>query len=330
MFGFGHTDRPQFGGVGLMVEAPAVDVSIAPAVEFLRTGAHPDRVTRFTKAAIAAWSLHNLPPCELHVRSPRDHVGLGVGTQLGLAIAAGLRRFLQLPERAVELLAGDVGRGERSAVGTYGFQQGGLIVDGGHMPGEPLGKLVRRLAVPDDWRFVLASPTHQRGLAGRTESDAFARLPPVPDEITQRLWNIVHNDMIPALERAQCRTFGESVYRFGRLAGECFAAVQGGPFASREIAQLIDAIRDHGISGVGQSSWGPTVFAICESDEEAQTLRNWLRCQTGNDMDDLAIAAPNNEGAHFDQTTSSPGPSPGEGPGEDLPRDRERTYPSTC
>ena len=50
--------------------------------------------------------------------------------------------------------------------------------------------------------------------------------------------------MLPALDRADCAAFGEAVYRFGRLAGECFAAVQGGPFANREIGRLIDAIRD--------------------------------------------------------------------------------------
>jgi predicted sugar kinase len=94
--------------------------------------------------------------------------------------------------------------------------------------------------------------------------------------------------------------FGESVYRFGRLAGECFAAVQGGPFASREIAQLIDAIRDFGIPGAGQSSWGPTVFAICESDAQAQRVCDWFRTRPGGDAYDLSIARPNNVGAEME------------------------------
>jgi predicted sugar kinase len=105
--------------------------------------------------------------------------------------------------------------------------------------------------------------------------------------------------MLPALERSSCRDFGEAVYRFGRLAGGCFAAVQGGPFASRDIAQLIDAIRNHGIAGVGQSSWGPTVFAVCHSEAEAYNLCEWLR-RTDRDVYDLWVATPSNRGANID------------------------------
>ena len=94
----------------------------------------------------------------------------------------------------------------------------------------------------------------------------------MPDEVTQRLWQITEDEMLPAVDRADCAAFGDAVYRFGRLAGECFAAVQGGPFASREIGRLIDAIRDYGVRGVGQSSWGPTVFAICSSPSDAEAL----------------------------------------------------------
>jgi beta-ribofuranosylaminobenzene 5'-phosphate synthase len=303
MFSFGHADRPQFGGVGMMVDPPAIEVTIAPATQFRATGALSDRVIQIVQATVASWNLSGLPACEIAVHSPRDHVGLGVGTQLSLAIAHGLRRFLNLPERPVEQLAQDVGRGGRSAVGTYGFKHGGLIVDAGHLPGEPLGKLVQTGAVPESWRIVLARRAEQRGLAGRIESDAFLRLPPVPEEVTQQLRHLVHSDMIPTLERRECQAFGESVYRFGRLAGECFAAVQGGPFASSEIAQLIHAIRKHGVSGVGQSSWGPTIFAICESEAKAVSLRDWLGSRTGHASEyDLTIASPNNNGARIDPT----------------------------
>jgi beta-RFAP synthase len=299
MFSFGHADRPQFGGVGIMIEPPVVEVTIKPAVEFLATGDHADRVKYFAAAAAASWHLPYPPPCSVHVHSPQDHVGLGVGTQLSLATAAGLRRFLQLPDLPVVRLAQDVGRGGRSAVGTHGFQHGGLIVDAGHGAGDTIGELAQRMAVPDEWRCVLVCAAGQRGLAGSTEAEAFSRLPPVPQELSRQLWEIAQIEMVPALQRRQCHEFGESVYRFGRLAGECFAAVQGGPFASREIEQLIDAIRGYGISGVGQSSWGPTVFAICESDAVAHGLCDWLRARTGSDPYFVSIASPNNTGAQI-------------------------------
>jgi beta-RFAP synthase len=313
MFSFGHADRPQFGGVGVMVDPPVVEITIRRAERFSVSGSLCERAREFADLTAAAWGLPKLPSCQINVHAPSDHVGLGVGTQLGLSIAAGLRRFVQLPELTIEALAASVGRASRSAVGTYGFQKGGLIVDAGRVgwasptatPASVqtiLGsahpaRLKRRLAIPGDWRFVLVRPEDQRGLAGTSEVDAFARLPPVPEPTTHKLWQIAEEEMLPALERAGCDAFGEAVYRFGRLAGECFAAVQGGPFANSEITRLVDGIRERGIAGVGQSSWGPTVFAICSSEAESELLADWLRDAAAARRHEITIAYPNNEGA---------------------------------
>jgi beta-ribofuranosylaminobenzene 5'-phosphate synthase len=315
MFSFGHPDQRQFGGVGMMIDPPAVDVEIKPAARFQVHGALADRAQRFAESAAAAWQLPSLPRCQIAVQAPSDHVGLGVGTQLGLAIAAGLRHWLQLTELPIEALAASVGRARRSAVGTYGFQQGGLIIDAGSVGWAPATtaprqaatqamvgdahptRLRRRLQIPGEWRFVLVRPENQRGLAGAMETDAFVRLPPVPEHVTRELWQITDEEMLPAAQRAECHAFGDAVYRFGRLAGECFAAVQGGPFASAEIDRLVDAIRGRGVPGVGQSSWGPTVFAICCSQVEADALSEWLRELLAPAKHEITISNPNNDGA---------------------------------
>lgn len=314
MFSFGHPNQRQFGGVGLMIDPPAVEVEIEPAARFQVNGALADRAQQFAESAAAAWQLPSLPRCQIAVQAPSDHVGLGVGTQLGLAIAAGLRRWLRLPELPIEALASAVGRSKRSAVGTYGFQQGGLIVDAGFVGlapttiaprqtvtqaivGEAPTRLRRRLDIPREWRLVLVRPEHERGFAGAMESEAFARLPPVSEHITRQLWRIAEEEMLPAAQRADCNAFGDAVYRFGRLAGECFTAVQGGPFASAKIARLVDAIRDRRVDGVGQSSWGPTVFAICCSQVEADALSEWLRELLAPAKHEITISNPNNDGA---------------------------------
>jgi predicted sugar kinase len=140
-------------------------------------------------------------------------------------------------------------------------------------------------------------PVGQRGISGPNEADAFARLPPVPNQVTHELWRITDEAMLPALQRGDCRAFGEAVYQFGRMAGESFADVQGGPFADDAIAGLIGRIRDHGIRGVGQSSWGPTVFAICASQADAEALVDWLCELLAPKNHEISIANPNNVGA---------------------------------
>jgi len=310
MFSFGNAQKAQFGGVGAMIGPPVVEVSFSPASRFraiaILTTARQHvaaeaslraRAEQIVSRLVKAWKLGSLPTCEVVVRSPRDHTGLGVGTQLGLALALGLRRFLDLSELPVEALAAAAGRGARSAVGTRGFQYGGLIVDAGKESNDQLGKLAARTALPETWRFVLICPVGEQGLAGGDEMLAFERLTAVSQDISRELWKITTEQMLPAVARCDCAVFGEAVYQFGRRAGECFAAVQGGPFASAEITRLVASIREFGIPGTGQSSWGPTVFAVTADEDGAQRLVDWLRGEHRGERYEMMIAKPNNRGA---------------------------------
>jgi beta-RFAP synthase len=298
MFSFGQAEGRQFGGVGAMLDSPAVEVTIRPALTFSVRGALRYRVEEFAAAALRHWNVHVEPCCEILVESPPDHIGLGAGTQLGLSVAAGLRRFLEMPELTIDQLAASVERGARSAIGTHGFQHGGLLVDAGKTAGECLGQLFQRIEIPMEWRFVLVRIEGARGLAGDREADAFARLPPVPAEVSNELWRIVRSEMLPAIQRRDCPACGEAIFRFGRLAGQCFAPIQGSAFATAETARLIEEIRDQGVPGVGQSSWGPTVFAVTHDHLAAETLVRWLRESLGG-RGDIHASAPNNHGAQI-------------------------------
>jgi beta-RFAP synthase len=299
LFSFGHSDRPQFGGVGVMIDPPAVEVTITPAGRFAARGDLPSRVEHFVDLLVQRWELDTWPACEIRVQAPRDHTGLGVGTQLGLSVGAGLRRFLELPPlEACTDLAIAVGRAARSAVGTYGFWSGGLIVDGGKEQDERFTGFMRQ-AIPANWRFVLCCDRTEQGLAGNLESDAFTRLPPVPDEVASELRQIAFHEMTRAAVWADCGTFGDALYRYGLLAGECFSAVQGGPYASPEIARRVELIRSWGVPGVGQSSWGPSVFALTDNDDEAIQLADRLRGHPAASVCEITIARPSNEGASF-------------------------------
>ncbi len=64
MFSFGHADRPQFGGVGMMIDPPAIEIEIAPAASFTVAGALSERARQFAELAVAAWQLPALPQCQ--------------------------------------------------------------------------------------------------------------------------------------------------------------------------------------------------------------------------------------------------------------------------
>ncbi|HEV3137234.1 MAG TPA: hypothetical protein VGZ26_05005, partial [Pirellulales bacterium] len=252
---------------------------------------------------IATWPSHSLsahlPACRIEVlSSPPEHVGLGTGTQLSLAVAAGLNAFLGRQPLEPAELAAWTGRGERSAIGTYGFAHGGLLVETGKAPGELLSPLHQRIDLPGAWRFVLICPRDQRGLSGEPEHRAFVELPPVPQETTAALLDEVFEQLLPAAVERNFERFGESLYRYGYLAGMCFAARQGGAFASPRAAKLVRTIRELGIRGVGQSSWGPTLFALVPSAAEAIVFSDRIRQHLSAD-DTVLVAEPNNSGARI-------------------------------
>lgn len=298
LFSTGRSPGRQFGGVGLMIEKTAVQLQIESGTACAVAGPLAERVREF----VGRWAefhggVGNLP-CRIVVQEAADcHVGLGVGTQLGLAVAAGLNVFLQQPPASPLELALSVGRGHRSAVGTYGFASGGLIVERGKLGPEPLGPLEIRLEVPPQWRFVLLQPRAPRGLSGQAEQEAFRHLPPVPPEVTARLIAEVRERMVPAVASADCEAFGESVYAYGRLAGDCFAPVQGGPYNGPQLAALVDLIRAQGVRGVGQSSWGPTLFAILPHASDAQAFVACLADRAECRDIRFAIHGPANHGA---------------------------------
>ena len=89
---------------------------------------------------------------------------------------------------------------------------------------------------------------------------------------------------------------------YGYRAGECFALAQGGPFASPEIAKLVNAVRDLGYTGVGQSSWGPTVFVVTSDERSASSLVSRLQQHDDYQHYDFTIAPANNTGAAIQLT----------------------------
>ena len=63
------------------------------------------------------------------------------------------------------------------------------------------------------------------------------------------------------------------------------------------MAALVAWLRAAGVAGVGQSSWGPTVFALTESQSTAEELARRLVEQCPQELAEVSIAACDNRGA---------------------------------
>jgi beta-RFAP synthase len=277
LLAFGQREGRQYGGVGVMIDKPAIRLQVREARRFETAGPLADRAKQFARNWTQFVGLGAEPACRIDVRSAAaQHSGLGVGTQLGLSVAAGLNAWHGLPQPSPAELAISAGRGLRSAVGTFGFALGGLIVERGKLPGELIAPLDFHSPLPPQWRFVLIQPRSGPGLSGAAEKQAFEHLPSVPEEVTADLVREVRQCLLPAAVHADFEAFSASVYRYGRLAGLCFAPIQGGPYNGPLLTQLVERLRSWGITGVGQSSWGPTLFALLPDENRAQALMDRL------------------------------------------------------
>jgi beta-ribofuranosylaminobenzene 5'-phosphate synthase len=248
----------QFGGVGLMLPEPTVIVTATPHSTWQAHGTQGERALAFAR------QITHQPFSICVEQCPIEHTGLGVGTALGLATARAVTRAMEEEPTAVEL-AVRIGRGLRSAIGVHGFERGGLIVDGGKTRADSIAPLIAHHPFPEDWQVTLHTPRDHAGWFGPRERAAFAQLAETaapPQAEIERLCRLVLLGILPALVSHDLPAFAEAVYEYNARVGDCFAAVQGGRYSSPAIAQTIARLRSEGYRGVGQSSWGPTVFAI--------------------------------------------------------------------
>ena len=303
MFSFGQPGVRQFGGVGAMIATPGVLLKITPAarVEIVAPNDDATVVTTVREHVLnverAGWSSDEFR-CRIEITTlPRRHAGLGSGTQLALALAAGLNAFLGHASKSSTELARAVHRGERSAIGTHGFGRGGLLVEAGKLAANEISPLVSRVDMSPDWRWVLICPESEIGLSGEAERRAFEKLPPVPVETTDRLCRLALLELVPAAITADFTRFSEALYEFGHDAGLCFASQQAGPFASPRVAEIVARVRSLGVLGVAQTSWGPTIAALMPDESAAAALVERLQAASNVGSLDLHVAKPNNHGA---------------------------------
>jgi predicted sugar kinase len=309
MMSFGHRDVRSFGGVGVMLDRPPLQVRLRRASRLEARGLHAERALRYAKACVDTWRLGDVGCAIEVVAAPAAHIGLGTGTQLGLAVAAGMRHLFALGSethapaatphpiqedlqptehdwlfdtRDSMELARVVGRGRRSCVGVYGFSRGGLIVEAGRMIRDEadaddnvtrsFSPMVARVRLPQSWRCVLLVAREAAGISGEAEREAFKRLPPVPREITAELSRLALLELLPAAVEGKFIEFSLAVRNYGLLAGKPFETESSKLPYAKATADLIELLAELGAPGCAQSSWGPAVMACCESLDRAGAL----------------------------------------------------------
>jgi beta-RFAP synthase len=294
-----------FGSIGVGIQYPNVVLTAEESDRLVVEGEQAERFRAFAERFIKA--VDAKIKCKITVEKTIPmHVGLGSGTQSALAVASLISRINNL-KISVEETAVLTGRASISSVGIGVFKYGGFIVDAGHKVDrwerskkehESVAPIVFRHPFPKDWLFVVAVTEERRGLSGDEEKKAFDTLPTPRKEWATDICRLVHLNLIPALIEQDIETFGKALTKIQILTGKCFEKIQEGIYASKLAEESCKKMLEAGAKAVGQSSWGPTVYALVHGLKEARKVMLSLEPLLGSDLKKkVFIVAADNRGA---------------------------------
>ncbi len=262
------------GGVGITLDEPNILVEAERSNDLVVLGENADRASDAAKAVRESLGLGG---ARLTVRhSYKTHIGLGSGTQLGIAVGMAL---CELYHKSVTVrdIARIVRRGGTSGIGTAAYEMGGFIIDGGHTYGPGKDKhdfrpssasggirppsVIARHVFPHKWKILLATPDIAKGAYGQKEEDIFREYCPVPPADVHELCYQILVKMVPSLVEEDLDGFGEAINRVQELGFKKVEVMLQHPVVHR----LMAAMREAGAACAGLSSFGPTVYAITDT-----------------------------------------------------------------
>ena len=311
----------------------------APTVEIER------RIQLAQTHALAALSSRydvpvNLPGMIEVLDCPPMHSGLGVGTQLATAVAQltllavqdDLSANVTSHTNDVEKLAWLSGRGKRSAIGLHGFLHGGLVRDLGYATNtdsehatlttqseahrlatvatsqlnENAGRPVHTQGclLPRDWMVVLCCSCNSGDVHGKLEDQLIGRAAAHTNPHRERMLSL-SNEALQAAQSDDFLGFAQVLDEYMELASRLFASVQAGRYRDAQTAFCVEQLQLVGLSGVGQSSWGPTVFGFAPNSERAQVAADQLSAALDSNNYRIVIARPKTSGAQWSMPSAS-------------------------
>lgn len=293
------------GGVGLTLDYPSIRINAKKDAQLSVSGT-TEFAERIKSAASAVLTQYNINGVAIDVvQEYPNHVGLGSGTQVALAVGTAISELYDLnlnPTTIAKL----TGRGGTSGIGVAAYEFGGFLVDGGHkgktefLPSSASGKfgpgpIIARHDFPD-WAIVLAIP-NLRGASDKREIDVFQKQCPLPLNEVQELCHVILMEMLPAVVEHDIESFGRSINR-----------VQTIGFKRRELelqpfcAHLVQFMRENGAIGAGMSSFGPVVYGITDGKHLLRAVQSYLNDSIGGKVREVKAQ---NTGAYVQEIKES-------------------------
>lgn len=258
----------KFGSIGLCISGITTHLVAKKSADISTHGKCKNRVAKYASTILQALQIESGVEITIHEAIPR-HIGLGSGTQLALAIGVAIARLYGL-QHATQKIAELMQRGNRSGIGIGAFNSGGFLIDGGRGKNTIVPPIIKHYDFPEAWRILLIFDNEVQGLSGSPEKNIFDTAPKMDANISAQICRHVLMQILPGLMEEDCQQFGTGISAIQKMIGRHFSDIQGGYYRSAQVADCIEWTLTCGATGVGQSSWGPTGFAIYPDQDSAQ------------------------------------------------------------
>ncbi|NLI91653.1 MAG: hypothetical protein GX434_05440 [Peptococcaceae bacterium] len=268
-----------YGGFGLAIDQPQLEITAerGDTLSIKCLDKEEKRIERISRQYLKYYSL---PGVKINViKALPSHSGLGSGTQLSLALGFVISRVYGL-QPSLDELAGITDReSSRSGIGVAAFKRGGFLVDGGKPVNQgetenifKIPPILARIPFPKEWAIIVALPQSEEKIFGSKEDDAFQSLKPMKEEVSASICRLLHMKLLPSLKEKDLKGFGQAVTAIQQYVGQYFEPVQGGQYSSVQSSKIAEFLLSQGAEGVGQSSWGPALYAFTKQERKIDLL----------------------------------------------------------
>lgn len=285
----------------LAIDRPRAVVEAEDSAEVRVSGVEEGEAMVYARRTVDAFGLSGAS-VRIFSAAPR-HAGFGSTTQLALAVGKAVTAAHGMKVNSVALLRA---LKRTSTGGVHTFERGGLALTAGlrlkagdrsFLEGErPLAPpLVLRASFPREWRFVLARPRDAvTPPHGEAEDQTFRQLhvSKAPEALIHRSYFITASRLVPAVLEEDADTFAKALTELQVLVGRVYFPVQHSIFNPAS-AWIVALLRREGAQGVGQSSWGPTVYGFADSEGRAERLERAVKAKVGQKAEVFKVKADN-------------------------------------
>ena len=233
------------GGLGLTLQDPTIVIKADKSNKIETEGPHSEKAKDAAEKVLKHLKIDNGIKISIEKAYPQ-HIGLGSGTQLSLAVGKAVCELYN-QKLSINEIAKTVERGGTSGIGTAAFEKGGFILDAGHSTREKKdflpssassakpAPILARYDFPD-WKIVLVVPKIRKQVHGKKEINIFQRFCPIDIGEVQKLTHLIMMKTLPAILEKDIQSFGQSINDIQKIG---FKKIEI-ELQSKEVKKILD------------------------------------------------------------------------------------------